>query len=204
MANPLLKEKNDLDFGSLEPGDLLLVANPTDPWYIRYTLFWSHVGIVTPEEVVDAIRDPRGEYAELQKWGTVHSAPFKVYAANHDILALRVKCSPEVRQAAVEYAQGKIGFPYSPNIPKILFNRRDTDHYSCGSLAWQAYMGQGINLAPSSLETLVLPAMLLRNPHIEIVAYGTRYEPIKRGWRHLGHLLERLWFRCISRANIII
>jgi len=168
MANPLLKEKNDLDFGSLEPGDLLLVANPTDP------------------------RDPRGDYVQLQRWGTVQSAPIKVYAANHDILALRVKCSPEVRRGAVEYAQGKIGFPYSPNIPKILFNRRDTDHYSCGSLAWQA------------LETLVLPAMLLRNPHIEIVAYGTRYEPIKRGWRHLGHLLERLWFRCISRANIII
>jgi uncharacterized protein YycO len=204
MANPLMKEKNDLDFGSLEPGDLLLVANPTDPLYIRYTLFWSHVGIVTSQGVIDAIRDPRGEFVQLQRWGRVQCAPFKVYAANHDILALRVKCSPEVRGAAVDYAQAKIGLPYSPNIRKILFNRRDIDHYSCGSLAWQAYMGQGINLAPSSFETLVLPAMLLRNPHIEIVAYGTRYEPIKRGWRHFGRLLERLWFRCISRANIII
>ncbi|MFQ6000336.1 MAG: hypothetical protein ACE5LG_01560, partial [Anaerolineae bacterium] len=130
MANSLLKETNDLDFGSLEPGDLLLAANPTDPWYIRYTLFWSHVGIVTGEGVIDAIRDPRGEYVELQRWGRVQSVPFKVYAANHDILALRVKCSPEVRRAAVEYAQGKIGLPYSPSIRKILFNRRDTDHYS--------------------------------------------------------------------------
>ncbi len=204
MANPLLKEENDLDFGSLEPGDLLLVANPTDAWYIRYTLFWSHVGIVTSQGVIDAIRDPRGEYAELQKWGTVQSAPFKVYAANHDVLALRVKCSPEVRQAAVEYAQGKIGLPYSPNIRKILFNHRDTDHYSCGSLAWQAYMEQGIDLAPSPFEILVIPAMLLRSPHIEIVAYGTRYEPIKRGWRHIGRLVERLWFRCLSRAKIIV
>jgi len=111
MANPLLKEKNDLDFGSLEPGDLLLVANPTDPWYIRYTLFWSHVGIVTPEGVVDAIRDPRGEYAEPQKWGTVQSAPIKVYAANHDILALRVKCSPEVRGLPSSMPRGRSGSP---------------------------------------------------------------------------------------------
>ena len=141
MANSCLKEKNDLDFGSLEPGDLFLVANPTDPWYIRYTLFWSHVGIVTSQGVIEAIRAPRGEYVELQRWGTVQCAPFKVYAANHDILALGVKCGPEVRQAAVEYAQGKIGLPYSPSVRKILFNRRDTDHYSCGSLAWQAYDG---------------------------------------------------------------
>lgn len=204
MANSLLKEKNDLDFGFLEPGDLLLVANPTDPWYVRYTLFWSHVGIVTSQGVIDAIRDPRGEYVELQRWGRVQCAPFEVYAANHDILALRVKCGPEVRQAAVEYAQGKIGLPYSPNIRKILFNRRDTDHYSCGSLAWQAYMGQGINLAPSSFETLVIPAMLLRSSHIEIVAHGTRYKPIKRGWRQFGRLLERLWFRWLSRAKIIL
>lgn len=30
MANSLLKEKNDLDFGPLEPGDLLLEANPNE------------------------------------------------------------------------------------------------------------------------------------------------------------------------------
>lgn len=202
MANSLLK--NDLDFGSLEPGDLLLVANPSDPWYIRYALFWSHVGIVTREGVIDAIRDPRGDYVELQRWGTVQCAPSEVYAANHDILALRVKCSPEVRRAACEYAKGKIGLPYSPTIPKILFNRRDTDHYSCGSLAWQAYMEQGIDLAPSWFEIFVLPAMLLRSPHIEIVACGTRYEPVKRDWRHFGRLLERLWFRYLSRAKISV
>jgi len=182
----------------------LLVANPTDPWYIRYTLFWSHVGIVTPHGVIDAIREPRGEYVELQRWGRVQCAPFEAYAANHDILALRVKCSPEVRRAAFEYAQGKIGLPYSPNIPKILFNRRDTDHYSCGSLAWQAYREQGIDLAPSPFQILVIPAMLIRSPHIEMVAYGTRYKPIKRGWHHLGRLLERSWFRYLSRANIIV
>jgi len=31
MTDFLLKGKSDLDFGSLEPGDLLLVANPTEP-----------------------------------------------------------------------------------------------------------------------------------------------------------------------------
>jgi uncharacterized protein YycO len=204
MANLLLRDKNDLDFGALVPGDLLLVANPTDAWQVRYTLFWSHVGIVTSLGVIDAIRDPRGDYIELQRWGMVQCAPFKVYTANHDILALRVKSSPEVRRAAVDYAQAKIGLPYSPNLRKILFNRRDTEHYSCGSLAWQAYMEQGIDLAPSPFEALVLPAMLIRSPYIESVAYGTRYAPIKRSWRHLGRLLERLWFRYLSRAKIIV
>ncbi len=201
-----LKDRNSLDFGSLEPGDLLLVANPTDPWYIRYTLFWSHAGILTPEGVIDAVREPRGELTELQSWGVVQCAPFQVYAANHDILALRVKCSLEVREAAVEYAQGKIGLPYSPNVRKILFSRRDTDHYSCASLAWQAYMEQGIDLAPSpwGWEIFVLPAALLSSPHIELVGYGTRYERVERSWRNLGLLMGRLWLKWLARAKIVV
>ena len=65
-------------------------------------------------------------------------------------------------------------------------------------------MEQGVDLAPSPFEILVLPAMLLRSPHIELVAYGTRYEPIKRGGRHFGRLLERLWLRYLSRTKIIV
>lgn len=201
-----LRGRNGLDFRSLEPGDLLLVANPTDPWYIRYTIFWSHVGIVTPEGVVDAVREPRGELTELQSWGKVQCAPLEVYAAGHDLLALRVRCSPQEKQAAAEYARSRVGLPYSPTIKKILFSRRATGHYSCASLAWQAYMEQGIDLAPSpwDCDIFVLPVALLSSPHMEVVGYGTRYEGVKRSPRNLGSLIERLWLRRLARFEIVV
>jgi uncharacterized protein YycO len=129
-VKPYLEEENDLDFDILEPGDLLLVANPTDLWVIRYLLFWSHVGIMTEVGVVDAIRDPRGEYVEQQLWGTVQCVPFRIYRANHDIIALRVKCSREKRAAAARYAIDRLGLPYSPTLRKIFLGRGDTTHYS--------------------------------------------------------------------------
>ncbi len=199
-----MKEKNDLDFALLEPGDLLLVANPTDPWFIRYALFWSHVGIVTEEGIIDAVREPRGELTELQNWGRVQCAPSKVYAANHDLLALRVKCSPDKRQAAVKYAQERIGLPYSPTLKQLLLGRRDNNHYSCGSLAWQAYREQGIDLAPLPFDMAVLPLFLLRSPHTEVVAYGSRYLPLQRSGPNLGLLLGRLWLRYLSQADITV
>jgi uncharacterized protein YycO len=199
-----LKEENDLDFHLLEPGDLLLVANPTDLWFVRYLFFWSHVGIVTKDGVIDAIRDPRGEYIEEQHWGTVQSVPFRVYGANHDIIALRVKCSREKSVAAARYAMEKLGLPYSPTLRRIFFGRRDTTHYSCASLIWQAYMAQGIDLDPLPWKSnlIIFPALLLRSPHIEIIARGTRHRPITKGWRNRWLVMERLWFEHVLRADI--
>lgn len=206
MSASLLNEKNDLDFSMLEPGDILLVANPTDRWYMRYTLFWSHIGIVAGQGVIDAVRDPRGDYIEEQDWGKVQRVPYRVYQANVDIIALRVKCSPEKRAAAARYAESKIGLPFSPTIGRIIFSRRDVEHYSCASLMWQAYNEQGIDLAPLpfDLNLAVLPASLVHSPHIEIVGRGTRYKPIPCRWRNLGVILSRLWFKHVLGADIII
>lgn len=201
---PYLKEENDLDFDLLELGDLLLVANPTDVWFVRYLFFWSHVGIVIGGRVVDAIRDPRGEYIEEQQWGTVQSVPFRIYRANHDIIALRVKCSPEKRAGAARYAKDKLGLPYSPTLRKVFFGRGDTTHYSCASLIWQAYRAQGIDLDPLPWKSnlILFPALLLRSSQIEVIARGTRYKPIVKSWRDGGLITERLWFKYMLRANI--
>jgi len=199
-----LKEQNDLDFDLLEPGDLLLVANPTDFPFVRYMFFWSHVGIVTEQGVVDAIRDPRGEYVEEQQSGTVQRVPFRVYRANHDIIALRVKCSREKHVAAARYAVDKLGLPYSPTLRSIFFGRGDITHYSCASLVWQAYLTQGIDLdpLPGKSYLIIFPAVLLRSPHIEIIARGTRYRPITKCWRNRRLVMERLWFEHLLRADI--
>jgi len=203
-VKPYLKEENDLDFDLLEPGDLLLVANPTDRWLGRYLFFWSHVGIVTEDGVVDAIRDPRGEYIEAQQWGTVQCVPHRIYRANHDIIALRVKCGRQKRVAAARYAMEKLGLPYSPTLRKILLGRGDTTHYSCASLMWQAYKAQGIDLDPLPWKSnlILFPALLLRSRHIEIIARGSRYKPIAKSWRNRGLMMGRLWFKHILRANI--
>jgi uncharacterized protein YycO len=203
-VKPYLKEENDLDFDVLEPGDLLLVANPTDRWLMRYMLFWSHVGIATELGVVDAIRDPRGEYIEEQQWGRVQRVPFRIYRANHDIIALRVKCSGVKRAAAAAYAMDKLGLPYSPTVWEIFLGRGDATHYSCASLVWQAYKGQGIELDPLPWKSnlVLFPALLLRSPHIEIIARGTRYKPISRSWQNSGLIIGRLWFKHVLRANI--
>ena len=199
-----LKEENDLDFHLLEPGDLLLVANPTDVWLVRYLLFWSHVGVVTQEGVVDAVRDPRGEYIEEQHWGTVQCVPFRVYRANHDIIALRVECAPAKRVGAATYAMQRAGLPYSPTLGKVLLARMDTTHYSCASLAWQAYQAQGIDLDPLSWNSniILLPALLVRSPLVRVISQGTRYTPIARTWRNAALIMERVWFRHMLRARI--
>ena len=130
--------------------------------------------------------------------------PHRIYRANHDIIALRVKCGGQKRVAATRYAMEKLGLPYSPTLRKILLGRGDTTHYSCASLMWQAYKAQGIDLDPlpwkSSLVTC--PALLLCGPHIEVIARGTRYRPIARSWRNAGLITQRLWFKYMLRANI--
>lgn len=195
---------NDLDFSVLEPGDILIVSNPTDRWYTRFTVFWSHIGIVTERGVVDAARDPRGERAKNRLWYSVQCVPFEDYAANYDILALRVRCECEKRLAAARYAESKIGAPYAPTIWHMLFTRRSTRYYSCASLMWQAYMLQGIDLNPTpfNLEFVVLPGALARSQYVEVIGRGTRYAAIPLTPGNLGVILSRCWFRYVLRCDI--
>ncbi len=201
---PCLREENDLDFDLLEPGDLLLVANPTDLCLVRSLFFWSHVGIVAQGGVVDAIRDPRGDYVEEQRWGTVQWVPFRIYRANTDIIALRVRCGPDKRMAAAQYAMRKLGLPYSPTLREIFLGRNHTTHYSCASLMWQAYETQGIDLDPLPWKSnlILFPALLLRSRHVDVIAQGTRYKPIARSWRNKWLMAERLWFKYVLRAKV--
>jgi uncharacterized protein YycO len=205
VTEPLCTPLNDLDYSLLQPGDILLVANPTDRWWIRYPVFWSHIGIVTERGVVDAARDPRGDAANSRpSWYSVEAVPYYGYQVAYDIIALRVKCPPEVRLAAARYADSKIGFPYSSTYRQVAFSRRDTSHYSCASLMWQAYKTQGIDLAPTpgDIEIAVLPAALAHSREVEVVGRGTRYKPIPCQPRYLPLILERLWFRHVLRADI--
>lgn len=201
-VNLRVETRNDLDFDLLEPGDLLLVANPTDIWLVRYLLFWSHVGIVADNGIVDAVRDPRGDYVEEQRWGTVQWVPFRIYRANHDIVALRVKCRREKRLAAARYALQKVGLPYSPTLRMAFFGHRDVHHYSCASLVWQAYLAQGIDLYPFWASPIfnILPGFLLRGRHLAVLGRGVRPRQIGGAWHKRRLAMESLWFRYVLHS----
>ena len=72
-ASDFVRPENTLDIAVLEAGDILMVANPTDMTLIRYAVFWSHVGLVTERgDVIDAVREPRGEYGDQTEFYQVH------------------------------------------------------------------------------------------------------------------------------------
>lgn len=195
-----LHPHNTLDITVLQPGDILLVANPTDMPIIRFTIFWSHVGIVSRRGgVIDAVREPRGEGQDGQRWFRVQEAPLSSYLLAYDILALRPRVPAEARQAAARYAESKLGAPYGRGVRRILFGRRDTTAYSCASLMWQAYKEQGLDLAPAPARCAALnlvPLALARDPQVEVIGRGTRYVDMS-GWRVRA---QRWWFRRVLRA----
>jgi uncharacterized protein YycO len=202
-ASDLLRAENTLDYALLRPGDIVLVANPTDMPIIRYTVFWSHVGLVTEQgDVIDAVRERRGEYLPDAAWFQVRRSPFDSYRKSYDVLALRPRCPAETRLAAVRYAETKVGAPYASSVPRILFGRKDESSYSCASLMWQAYARQGVELfsVPSWLSLNVAPLALDRNRALAVVGCGTRYLPLPREQRRLR--VERWWFRRVVGANI--
>ncbi len=204
-ARPLVRDCNTLDYSLLEPGDILMLANPTDMPVIRFVVFWSHVGIVTVQgDVIDAVREPRGEYTEDIEWHCVRRSPLKLYRAGYDILAVRPCLPRQARVEAARYAERYVGAPYAASAWRVVFGRRDTKGYSCASLMWQAYEKQGLNLAPAPAwcEYNVVPLFLARDPHVDVIARGTRYRPIPPSCRRLR--LERRWFRYVLGADILL
>lgn len=209
--NPLLRDFNTLDYSLLEPGDILSVANPTDVGLMRYLVFWSHVGVVSAHgDVIDAVREPRGEYVGDDTFFQVHRSPFDSYRLSYDVLALRPKLPAAARREAALYAESKLGTPYSPTVLHILFGRRDTKGYSCASLLWQAYRQQGLDLGRLRLTRLidpllavaVIPLALSHDPQVEIIDLGTRYRPIPEGARRLRW--QRRWFKRVLGAHILV
>lgn len=204
MATDHVRDSNSLDYSILEPGDILLVANPTDMPVLRYLIFWSHVGIVSTQgDVIDAVREPRGDYDAGALWRQVRRSPLSFYRLCYDILAVRPRLPAAARYAAALYAESKVGAPYAANMRMILFGRRDERGYSCASLMWQAYKLQGLDLAPvpAGCGLNVLPLLLARDAQVEVVGRGTRYGPIGRAeWARRA---ERWWVRRVVGTGIV-
>jgi uncharacterized protein YycO len=201
----VIRDQNTLDCTILEPGDILMVANPTDVPIIRYLIFWSHVGIVGLDstQVIDAVREPRGEWTGEPAWYQVRRGPVSSYLLSYDILAIRPRLAAVARSAAAEYAESKVGLPYAPTVRRILYGRRDTSAYSCASLMWQAYERQGLDLAPiaASSGLNVVPLVLARSPHVDVIGRGTRYGSMRAQARRLR--AQRWWFRHALGADIV-
>lgn len=192
---------NPLDLSMLEPGDILLVANPTDMPAIRWTLFWSHVGLYSTQgDVIDAVREPRGEYAGEDVWFQVRRSSLASYEASHDLLALRPPLVTPARRAAALFAESKVGAPYAANVGRILWGRGDSRGYSCASLAWEAYNEQGLDLAPvpAWCRLNVVPLLLARDRRLQVVGRGTRYAELDRRTR-----LARWWLTHILHAGVL-
>ena len=202
----LVRDTNSLDCNVLEPGDILMVANPTDWPIIRYTVFWSHVGIVGTEglDVIDAIREPRGEWEGNPNWFHVQRGLLSSYLRSFDVLVARPRLPASERMQAAEYAESKVGAPYAATMREIILGRRSTTGYSCASLMWQAYNEQGLNLAPAPtyFDYAAIPLAMQRDRRVEVVGRGTRYNAIPASCKRL--LLTRRFFRRFLGADILV
>ncbi len=205
MVSDSVRDTNSLDYSALAPGDILLVANPTDMRIMRYLIFWSHAGIVSTQgDVIDAVREPRGDYDDSAVWYQVRRSPLSFYQKCYDILAVRPRLPQAARHAAALYAESKVGAPYAANMRMILFGRREERGYSCASLMWQVYKKQGLDLAPVPAwgGLNVLPLILAHDAQVEVVGRGTRYGLIEPSERRLW--LERWWIRRVLGAEIMV
>ncbi|MHB0886552.1 MAG: YiiX/YebB-like N1pC/P60 family cysteine hydrolase [Bacillota bacterium] len=208
----LLTEMNDVDFSRLEPGDIVLCANPHDVSALRAALFWSHAGMYTgladeSRAFVDAVDLPVRRRSERKLlWQRVRFTSKRMYLSYVDILVLRPECSREKREAAAAYAVSKAGRPFPRHFWLSFLRRNDQEAFTCTSLVYHAYRAQGVDLAPILLFRRVVPwpSALAKHPQVEVVAQGTRWRPIpltRANWRLI---VQRLWFRYVARARIIV
>ncbi|HEY3313678.1 MAG TPA: hypothetical protein VGL40_00115 [Bacillota bacterium] len=208
----LLSKQNSVDFARLEPGDIVLCANPHDASLLRTFLFWSHAGLYTglPEAAkafVDAVDLPVRRRSERRlPWQRVRFTSKRMYLSYVDILVLRVDCSKEKREAAAAFAVAQVGKPFPRHLFRTFFRLHDQTAFTCTSLVYHAYRGQGVDLSPRILlgRTIPWPSSLARHPRIEEVARGTRWRPIPLSVRNWRPIIQRLWFRYVIRTQIIL
>lgn len=206
----LLVRKNTLDFSRLEPGDIVLCANPRDVFLLRALLFWSHAGIYTGQEgahaFVDAVDLPvRGRRRGGRlPWQSVRHSSLSMYQSYVDVVALRVECPPEKRRDAAAFAEAQVGKPFPKRLWLSFLDRRHAGAFSCTSLVWHAYREQGIDLAPPWLLRLILPwpSALAGHSHVHIIGLGTRMKAVPFRSPYLTLAFERFWFRRILRKKI--
>lgn len=138
--------------GRAEVGDIALVARHyASPWRGP----WTHVALSSgSEHFVHAFQRVLEETAAS-------------FPRRYRVLVVRVRCTPEQRQAAVRYARAQLGKPYKlcatkPQAP-------DAQTFNCCTLVWAAYRyGAGIDLAPRSGKW-VTPTNLAESELVEVV-----------------------------------
>ncbi len=216
--------RNTFDFSLLEPGDLVLVANPTDPWPIRAFLFWSHVAVYVGESedrtFVDAVNLPvrrAGRRSERgQPWQRVRYTSLRMFRSYLDVLVLRPDLPVEARMAAAEFARAQVGKPFPSRLGAAMLKpaqargpaggRKEAPpgEFTCSSLVWHAYRRQGLDLSSGLLGGILLPwpSLLGHDPRLAHVGRGTRYRPLRAVRGQVALLLSRAWARWALRADI--
>lgn len=146
---------NSLDLSALQPGDIILGGNPGGS-YGRYTHSGFYIG---NDQVVDMYTSD-GVYVD-----SAESYHDYTWAA-----ILRVKASPEIRAAAVNYVKQQVGAPFF-----ILAPKSDDGLWYCSKLSWYAYYRSGIDLDAFHNSYWVVPNAILYSPETSLVSFaGTR------------------------------
>lgn len=143
---------NGFDFAAagLEPGDIVLGANPGNSWG-----HWTHAALyVGNGQVVDT----------LLRYG-VHLSPVERFAhAYQQAGVLKVNLPPDVKARAVALALGTLGRPFN-----LLAGRETGDWFYCTKLAWWVYWRAGYDLDPDGGHWVV-PDRFLASPAVTLTA----------------------------------
>ncbi len=128
----LFRPRNTFDFSLLEPGDLVLVANPTDPWLTQAAVFWSHVAIYVGDSeehaFVDAVNLPIPIAGRRRDqglpWQKVRFTSLRMFRSYVDVLVLRPPLPAAARRAAAEWARAQVGKPFPRRVAAAFFRPR--------------------------------------------------------------------------------
>lgn len=211
--------RNTLDFAALEPGDLILVANPTDPVWMQLSTFWSHAAMYVGGDddaraFVDAVNLPVRRAARRTDggllWQRVRFTSLRGFQSYMDLVALRPPLPAEARHAAAAYARSQVGKPFFGDLVASMVLPRGRDRsatpgeFTCSSLIWHAYKAQGFDLSRGILGGFApWPSRLDHDRRLQHVARGTRVKPLRPARGQLGLYLVRAWFRYGLRSDII-
>ena len=146
---------NSLDISDLQAGDIILGGNPGGS-YGRYTHAGFYIG--------------NGQVVDMYTSDGVYVTGVEIYHDYTWAAVLRVKTSPAIRAAAVNYVKRQVGTPFF-----ILAPKSDDGLWYCSKLVWYAYYRQGIDLDPFHNSYWIVPDACLSSPKTTLVSFaGTR------------------------------
>jgi uncharacterized protein YycO len=146
---------NSLVTSDLQAGDIILGGNPGGS-YGRYTHAGFYIG---NDQVVD-----------MYTSDGVYVTDVETYRNYTWVAVLRVKTSPEIRAAAVNYVIGQVGAPFF-----ILAPKADDGLWYCSKLVWYAYYRNGIDLDAFHNSYWIVPDAILSSPKTTLISFtGSR------------------------------